>query len=71
MNEMHNRQWLQGKGADYKVFKNSLATMYAHISYNNKEFGKIYIEYMFNHITQNDYQIVRRFERPLLLLMQL
>jgi hypothetical protein len=45
--------------------------MYAHISFNNKEFGKIYIEYMINLINQNDFDIVRRFERPLLLLVQL
>jgi len=45
--------------------------MYAHISFNNREFGKIYIDYMFKLIAQNDYQIVRRFERPILLLVQL
>lgn len=55
VNEMHNRQWLIGKSAESRVFKNSLATMYAHISYNNREFGKIYIEYMFNLISNNDY----------------
>lgn len=53
------------------MFRNSLSTMYAHISFNNKEFGKIYIDYMINLINQNDFDIVRRFERPLLLLVQL
>jgi hypothetical protein len=43
--------------------------MYGHISYNNKEFGKIYIDYMFALISQNDFNVVRRFERPLLLLI--
>lgn len=45
--------------------------MYAHISFDNSQFSKLYIEYIFATIQANDYNIVKRFERPLLLLVQL
>lgn len=47
INELSNRSWLLAKGAEFPVFRNSLSTMYAHISFNNREFSKIYIDYIF------------------------
>jgi hypothetical protein len=71
INELGNRNWLLQQGADYPLFKNSLAQMYAHISFDNQPFTKLYLEYIFGIISSHDFDRVRRFERPLLLLVQL
>jgi hypothetical protein len=71
INELGNRNWLHQQGADYPLFKNSLSQMYAHISFDNPQFSKLYIEYIFATIGTHDYDRIRRFERPLLLLVQL
>jgi hypothetical protein len=69
INELGNRSWLHQQGADYPLFKNSLSQMYAHISFENPQFSKLYIEYIFATIGTHDYDRIRRFERPLLLLV--
>jgi len=71
INELANRAWLTKQGSEIPVFKNSLSSMYAHISFENREFSKLYVQHIITTMAANDFQIVKRFERPLLLLVQI
>ena len=51
--------------------RNSVARLFAHIAFNNLQFSHAYIEEIFKIINSDNFIVVKKYERPLLLLVQI
>ena len=53
------------------MVRNSVARMFAHISFDNLQFSQVYIAEMFKDIGECDFIHVKRYERPILALVNI
>jgi len=51
------------------MVRNAVATMFAYVSSNNREFSHIYIQEIFKVLAVSNFMVIKRYERPLLALM--
>jgi len=51
--------------------RNAIATMYAHVSFDNKEFSLQYITSLLQNMSKGCFDVIKMHERPMLKLFQL
>jgi len=71
VNETANRIWWRSTSNEYPVVHNSVSDMFAHIAFDNIHFSLFYIKEIFTAINQNNFIIVKKYERPLIQLLKL
>ena len=68
LNHSHDFWW---SNCTQKVCRNSLALMFAHISFENKEFSVSYMQTLFFNYNKSTFETMKTFERPILKLFQI
>lgn len=63
INHSHENWW---QNCDMKIARNAIALMFAHISYENKEFSMPYLTTLLSNIQKATFDKLKYFERPLL-----
>lgn len=71
INFIGQRVWWKTQTQDYKMVRNAVATMWAHIAFDNIQFSHLYIQEMFKAISGANFMVVKKYERPLLSLIKL
>lgn len=53
------------------MVRNAVANMFAYVSMDNKEFSHVYIQEIFKVMSVSNFMVVKKYERPLLVLVRL
>ena len=68
---MANRVWWRSSAQEFPMVRNSVATMFAYVSFNNNEFSHVYIQEIFKTCAVSNFMVIKRYERPLLALVKI
>ena len=71
INNFNNRVWWRSSAQEFPFCRNDVARIFAHISTNNSEFSHVYIQEVFKVLAVNNFMVIRRYERPLLALVEI
>ena len=71
INYLANRVWWRSPECEFPLVRNSVATMFAYVAQNNREFSHTYIQEIFKVLAVGNFMVVKKYERPLLKLMQI
>ena len=53
------------------MVRNSVANMFSYVASDNKEFSHVYIQEIFKVLSVSNFMVVKRYERPLCLLISI
>ena len=69
INYIANRVWWRSSAQELPVVRNAVADMFAYVATENLEFSHVYIQEMFKAISTSNFMVVKKYERPLLILV--
>ena len=53
------------------MVRNAVADMFGYVAQDNREFSNVYIQEIFKVMAVSNFMVVKRYERPLLVLIQI
>ena len=71
INYIANRVWWRSSAQEYPMVRNSVADMFGYVAQDNREFSNVYIMEIFKVMAVSNFMIVKRYERPLLILVRI
>lgn len=71
INYITNRVWWRSSAQELPMVRNAVANMFAYVSMDNKEFSHVYIQEIFKVMSVSNFMVVKKYERPLLVLVRL
>lgn len=71
INYIANRVWWRSPAQEFPMVLNSISDMFAYVASNNKEFSHVYIQEIFKALSVSNFMTVKKYERPLLLLVKI
>jgi len=71
INFIAHRVWWKTQSQEFKMLRNAVANMWAHIAFDNIQFSHLYIQEIFKAIASSNFMVVKKYERPLLSLIKL
>lgn len=60
INYMNNRVWWRATAQELPMVRNAVASMFAHVSTDNREFSHVYIQEIFKVIQVSNFMIIKR-----------
>lgn len=71
INYIANRVWWRSSAQEYPMVRNAVADMFGYVAQDNREFSNVYIQEIFKVMAVSNFMVVKRYERPLLVLIKI
>ena len=71
INYIANRVWWRSSAQELPMVRNAVADMFAYIATDNREFSHVQIQEIFKVLAVSNFMVVKRYERPLLILVRI